>query len=153
VAVLTLSEELGEQLQHSELSSYYRMAESLLSESQYPEIKMRLGELARRLMSSPMAQPQVGFPIEIQPNRNGATREHAAGNAAPPASLEELVLGYEGELIRKALESSGGSVTRAARSLGITHQGLAFILNGRHRDLLSVRTPVKPRRRSIIRYR
>lgn len=153
VAVLTLSEELGEQLQHSELSSYYRMAESLLSESQYPEIKMRLGELARRLMSSPMAQPQVGFPIETQPNRNGAPRENAADNAAARASLEELVLGYEGELIRKALESSGGSVTRAARSLGITHQGLAFILNGRHRDLLSVRTPVKPRRRSIIRYR
>lgn len=153
VAVLTLSEELGEHLQHSELSSYYRMAESLLSESQYPEIKVRLGELARRLMSSPMVQPEVGFPIETQPNRNGATGEHAADSAAAPVSLEELVLSYEGELIRKALESSGGSVTRAARSLGITHQGLAFILNGRHRDLLSVRTPVKPRRRSIIRYR
>ena len=148
VAVLTLSEELGEHLQQSELSSYYRMAESLLSESQYPEIKMRLGELARRLMSSPMAQPQVNFPIEAPPNRNGATSD-----AAAPVSLEELVLSYEGELIRNALESSGGSVTRAARSLGITHQGLAFILNGRHRNLLSVRTPVKPRRRSIIRYR
>jgi tetratricopeptide (TPR) repeat protein len=153
VAVLTLSEDLGEQLEHSELSSYYRMAESLLSESQYPEIKMRLGQLARRLMSSPMAEPQVRFPIETQPNRNGATRERAADNGVAPVSLEELVLSYEGELIRKALESSGGSVTRAARSLGITHQGLAFILNGRHRDLLSVRTPVKPRRRSIIRYR
>lgn len=153
VAVLTLSEDLGEQLEHSELSSYYRMAESLLSESQYPEIKMRLGQLARRLMSAPTAEPQVHFPIETQPNRNGATRERAADNGVASVSLEELVLSYEGELIRKALESSGGSVTRAARSLGITHQGLAFILNGRHRDLLSVRTPVKPRRRSIIRYR
>jgi len=44
-------------------------------------------------------------------------------------------------------------VTRAARLLGITHQGLAFILNGRHKSLLSIRTPVKRRRRSIIRYR
>ena len=102
MAVLTLSEELGEHLQQSELSSYYRMAESLLSESQYPEIKMRLGELARRLMSSPMAQPQVNFPIEAPPNRNGATREHVADNAAAPVSLEELVLSYEGELIRNA---------------------------------------------------
>lgn len=68
-------------------------------------------------------------------------------------SLGELVLRYEGDLIRRALETSGGSVTRAARLLGITHQGLAFILNGRHRNLLSVRTPVRPRRRSIIRYR
>jgi transcriptional regulator with GAF, ATPase, and Fis domain len=67
--------------------------------------------------------------------------------------LDELVLNYEGELIRQALETSGGSVTRAARLLGITHQGLAFILNGRHKSLLSIRTPVKRRRRSIIRYR
>ena len=63
------------------------------------------------------------------------------------------MLNFEGDLIRQALESSGGSVTRAARSLGITHQGLAFILNGRHKSLLSIRTPVKRRRRSIIRYR
>ena len=74
-------------------------------------------------------------------------------NSGPEGSLEELVLNYEGDLIRRALESSGGSVTRAARLLRITHQGLAFILNGRHRNLLSVRTPVKPRRRSIIRHR
>jgi len=67
-------------------------------------------------------------------------------------SLETEVLRYEANLIRQALETSGGSVTRAARMLGVTHQGLAFILNGRHKDLLSIRTPVKKRRRSIIRY-
>jgi len=44
-------------------------------------------------------------------------------------------------------------VTRAARLLGVTHQGLAFILNGRHSDLLAIRTPVKRRRKSIIKYR
>jgi transcriptional regulator with GAF, ATPase, and Fis domain len=67
-------------------------------------------------------------------------------------SLDAEVLRYEGNLIRRALEESGGSVTRAARMLGVTHQGLAFILNGRHSDLLSIRTPVKKRRRSIIRH-
>src|SRR5204862_2742354 len=66
-------------------------------------------------------------------------------------SLEAEVLRHEGNLIKRALEVSGGSVTRAARMLGVTHQGLAFILNGRHSNLLSVRTPVKRRRRSIIR--
>jgi hypothetical protein len=66
-------------------------------------------------------------------------------------SLDAEVLRYEGSLIRRALEESGGSVTRAARMLGVTHQGLAFILNGRHNDLLAIRTPVKKRRRSIIR--
>jgi len=69
----------------------------------------------------------------------------------PGFSLDTEVLRYEGNLIRRALEESGGSVTRAARLLGVTHQGLAFILNGRHSDLLSIRTPVKRRRRSIIR--
>jgi len=50
------------------------------------------------------------------------------------------------------LEKAGGSVTRAARLLGVTHQGLAFIINGRHSDLMSARTPVKRRRKSIIRF-
>ena len=67
-------------------------------------------------------------------------------------SLESEVLSYEANLIRQALQATGGSVTRAARLLGVTHQGLAFILNGRHKDLLAIRTPVKRRRRSIIRY-
>jgi DNA-binding NtrC family response regulator len=67
-------------------------------------------------------------------------------------SLEDEVLKYEGELIRAALEQTGGSVTRAARLLRVTHQGLAFILNGRHSDLLAIRTPVKRRRKSIIRF-
>jgi len=63
------------------------------------------------------------------------------------------MLRYEADLISRALAASDGSVTRAARMLGVTHQGLAFILNGRHKDLLAARRPVKRRRRSIIRYR
>ncbi len=66
-------------------------------------------------------------------------------------SLEEEVLRYEGSLIKRALESAGGSVTRAARLLGVTHQGLAFILQGRQKNLLPARTPAKPRRRSLMR--
>ena len=64
--------------------------------------------------------------------------------------LEQEVLKYEGELIKRALETSRGSVTRAARLLGITHQGLAFILQGRHINLLASRTPARPRRRSLM---
>jgi len=158
LAVLSIGEELADHLSHSELCSYYRMADSLLAESQYPEIKVRLGECARRLMAVPLAQPIIEAQVNHQIKGNGSAKEHAAvtsafTNSGPHGPLEELVLNYEGDLIKRALESSGGSVTRAARLLGITHQGLAFILNGRHRNLLSVRTPVKPRRRSIIRYR
>jgi hypothetical protein len=71
---------------------------------------------------------------------------------ATDSSLEEKVLRYEGELIKRALLVSDGSVTRAARLLGVTHQGLAFILNGRQKNLLPSRKPAKRRRRSIIRY-
>lgn len=160
VALLSIGEELADHLPQDELCSYYQMAESLLAESQYPEIKLRLGEYARRLMTISLAQPTVEVPVDYPASRNGngSARQDIGmtavfRNSGPKASLEDLVLSYEGDLIRQALEASEGSVTRAARSLGITHQGLAFILNGRHRNLLSVRTPVKPRRRSIIRYR
>jgi hypothetical protein len=61
------------------------------------------------------------------------------------------VLRHERDLIKRALEASGGSVTRAARLLGVTHQGLAFILNGRHQSLLNARTPARSRRRSAFR--
>ena len=64
-------------------------------------------------------------------------------------SLGEEVRRYEGSLIKMALDAAQGHVTQAAQLLGITHQGLAYILEGRHKDLLSARTPVRRRRRSI----
>ncbi|HKP73090.1 MAG TPA: helix-turn-helix domain-containing protein, partial [Pyrinomonadaceae bacterium] len=66
-------------------------------------------------------------------------------------SLEEEVSAYERNLIRLALDNSGGSITRAARLLNITHQGLAYILKGRHKDLLGERSPTRQRRASILR--
>ncbi len=80
-------------------------------------------------------------------------RTEPTGTSEPWAgcSLDEEVLRYEGGLIQRALETSDGSVTRAARLLGITHQGLAFILQGRQKNLLASRTPAKPRRRSLMR--
>jgi len=83
-----------------------------------------------------------------------AQRQTALGNLADAwlnCSLEEEVRRYEGGLIKLALEQAGGSVTHAARLLAITHQGLAFILDGRHQELLTARKPVKRRKRSIIR--
>ncbi|HZG53927.1 MAG TPA: sigma 54-interacting transcriptional regulator [Pyrinomonadaceae bacterium] len=66
-------------------------------------------------------------------------------------SLEEEVRAYERGLIRRALDTAGGSITRAARLLNVTHQGLAYIVNGRHNDLLALRTPTRTRRVSIMR--
>lgn len=138
IAAVTAIEELSDYLPVDALHNYYRTAESLLSNSQNLSLRTRLGECARRVLSVALAA-------------NTATT-----NTEPPLqpgfSLDSEVLRYEASLIRRALEESGGSVTRAARLLGVTHQGLAFILNGRHSELLSIRTPVKRRRRSIIRH-
>jgi transcriptional regulator with PAS, ATPase and Fis domain len=65
-------------------------------------------------------------------------------------SLDEEVWLYERSLIQMALNAARGQVTKAARLLGISHQRLSSILQGRHKDLVAARTPVKRRRRSII---
>ena len=142
IAAATAIEELSAYLSVNTLQEYYRTAETLLSNSQNLSIRTRLGECARRVLSVALTDA----------NAAAATTPAETVSLAPGFSLDSEVLRYEGNLIRRALEESGGSVTRAARLLGVTHQGLAFILNGRHSDLLSIRTPVKHRRRSIIRH-
>lgn len=157
IAFLTIVEELDSVVPHSKLRNYYLRAESMLARSQHSGVQFRLGECARRILTTDQSWREDDAQTAIA---LGNGHKHSASVAAASAaeswvggSLEQLVLNFEGDLIRRALETSGGSVTRAARLLGITHQGLAFILNGRHKSLLSIRTPVKPRRRSIIRYR
>jgi transcriptional regulator with PAS, ATPase and Fis domain len=56
----------------------------------------------------------------------------------------------EGRLIEEALEIEAGSVSRAARRLGLTHQSLSHMLTARHKKLMHKRTPPERRRRSII---
>lgn len=137
-AALSLVEELGESLAPETIRDAYVRAESLLARSQNGFLLSRLGHCARRAFA-------VG--------RVSAT---AGENAIPlkpfeGCSLDEEVLRFEADLIKNALEAANGSVTRAARLLKVTHQGLAFILQGRHKHLLSARTPIRKRRRGIIR--
>src|SRR5215510_7073259 len=140
IAAVTAIEELSNYLPVDALQNYYRTAETLLSNSQNQSLRTRLGECARRVLSVALT------------DATSSTTTDTVPPLQPGFSLDSEVLRYEGNLIRRALEESGGSVTRAARLLGVTHQGLAFILNGRHSALLSIRTPVKRRRRSIIRH-
>jgi tetratricopeptide (TPR) repeat protein len=64
--------------------------------------------------------------------------------------LEEELRHVEAVLIKRALNQSNGSITRAARSLGLSHQGLNWKINNTHTQLLAARTPRQPRRKSII---
>ncbi len=61
--------------------------------------------------------------------------------------LSEQVRSLEHDLIKHALEEAQGSVTYAARNLGIPYQALTYMLRTRHKDLLIERTPVRPRPR------
>ena len=56
----------------------------------------------------------------------------------------------EARLIEQALELEGGSITRAAKRLGLKRQSLNHMLQSRHQNLLDKRTPPKKRLRSII---
>ncbi|HEX8139423.1 MAG TPA: tetratricopeptide repeat protein [Pyrinomonadaceae bacterium] len=47
---------------------------------------------------------------------------------------------YEHSLIKQALISGGGSITKAARLLGTSHQHLGYLIENRHKDLMALRT-------------
>lgn len=78
------------------------------------------------------------------------TNNAALDDAWAGCSFEEEVLCYEANLIRLALETAKGSVTRAARLLGVTHQRLSSMLQGRHKNLLTAKKPAQQRRCSIM---
>jgi tetratricopeptide (TPR) repeat protein len=130
--LLTTLEEVKNFLSPNEIGSFYQEADSKLGNQLSSEILGRLRSCARLAMA------------------NVATGK---SENLIPGSFEQEVHKRESELIRIALEKAGGSVTRAARMLGLTHQGLCYILNHRHKDLLSARAPIRVRRKSIIKKR
>jgi len=67
---------------------------------------------------------------------------------ALPAGREfaDEIRRFEHDLIKHALDISQGSVTHAANSLGISYQSLGYMLQTKHKDLLTARTPVRRRK-------
>jgi hypothetical protein len=130
LAALTLIEEHGrERMTEPALYSVYRRADKLLRDTQDAEEIARLRACARLVM-----------------RRLVGPRLSDEGFVLPEAVRE-----YEGKFIREALESEGGILSRAARRLGIGHQSLTHLLKNKHKQLLGLRTPAVPRRRSIMR--
>ena len=78
------------------------------------------------------------------------TNNAALADAWAGCSFDEEVLCYEASLLRLAFENAKGSVTSAARLLGITHQRLCSMLQGRHKNLLLAKKPAQRRKRSIM---
>ncbi len=129
-AALTIIEELGEQLTHQELGATYERAAGLLAGSRHPGSKDRLLMCARRVL----------FLLGVL--------------GAPPTwegfSFDETVRRYESRLIEQALRDAGGVITRAARLLGLRRQSLSTMLHSRHQNLSALRTPVEPRKSSLM---
>jgi transcriptional regulator with GAF, ATPase, and Fis domain len=81
--------------------------------------------------------------------------EHLSPRKAKTVSkrnLVEEVRSYEYDLIKQALILSKGSVTHAARMLGVLHQRLIYIIDKRHKDLLAIRRPAQRRPKSLIKH-
>jgi len=74
-----------------------------------------------------------------------AVREQATLIAG--RSLNDEIQSLEHELIKNALEANAGSITRAAKTLGISYQDLHYMLETRHSDLSGLRTPAQRRPR------
>lgn len=134
LASLVLIEELGEHLETDELRAAYGRADAWLEATQHLPTLQRLRRAAVRVFD-------LG-------QRRGAATETA--DAEQESALKEMIQRYESKVIRQALQRAEGSVTQAARILGVKHQTLSYMLETRHRDLLIERRPAKKRKRSII---
>ena len=131
LAALSLLEELSEQMTADEIQSVYKHAYESLSASQDEDTLRRILGVSMCLTS-----PAVERSQQQQPE--------------PRGTLRQAMRSYEGMIIKQALHNAGGTVTKAARLLGLSHQALTYLLNYRHRYLLAERTPVVKRRRSIL---
>lgn len=126
---MTLIEEHGaKRLPESELFKVYLRADELLRGTQDAHDAARLRACARLVV-----QRLAGVQLHDR-------------NFTLHGALHDL----KAKFIEQALEEAQGSVTRAARLLGVQYQSLALILKNRHRRLLPKRTPAKKRKRSII---
>lgn len=127
LAALTLIEEHGaKRLPETEVYNLYLNADSLLKETQNAEAITRLRACARAVI---LRRSRVWMPEGF--------------------SLPDALQDYEAQFIEQALEAERGSVSRAARKLGINYQSLINMLNGRHQNLQPKRTPPQKRRRRV----
>ena len=132
LAALTMIEEIDD-LSPATLQAAYQQAREWLSTSESQEVKLRLGDAAGKLATSLRGELSTEEAIEILLTK--------------PCDLQDKVLKYEGALIKQALAQANGRVTHAASLLGLTYQGLCYIIDSRHRDLLKERSPVRRRAR------
>lgn len=137
LAALTMLEELDD-LSVETLYVAYDRASEWLATSQSHDILSRVNAAARKVIIRSRSElggeeAAVEDPIEALFNK--------------PVDLQSEVLKFEGRVIKRALGKANGSLTRAAASLSMSYQALAYILESRQKDLLKERTPIRRRSR------
>lgn len=63
-------------------------------------------------------------------------------------TLDAAMLAHERKIIFEAMRLAGGQLTKAAPMLGLTYQGLGYILDARHPDLRHKPKVIRCRARS-----
>jgi transcriptional regulator with GAF, ATPase, and Fis domain len=132
LAALTLVEEV-DQLSPATLQAAYQQAREWLKGSQSQDVLLRVNEAAGKLATSLRGELTGEEATEILLSKG--------------FNFHSKVLEYERSMITQALAQANGSVTHAARLLSLSYQGLAYIIEARHPDLLKERTPVRRRQR------
>ncbi|HEV7684438.1 MAG TPA: tetratricopeptide repeat protein, partial [Pyrinomonadaceae bacterium] len=130
LASLTMIEEV--ELSRDELQAAFVLARQGLSECQSKELLLRQMAAADKVVSS------LGDELST---------EAVTDILLTKTDLTQAVLEHEGSLIRQALAKVNGSVTQAGKLLGLSHQGLAYIIEARHPHLITERTPIRRRQK------
>jgi len=130
IAALTLIEEIDD-LSTEILSSAYEQAGEWLADCQSQELLLRFKAVGKKLA------------LKLR----GEAKSETTELLIKPRNVKQDLLAIEREMIRKALVEVNGSVTHAASLLGMSYQGLAYLIQTRHRELLKHRTPVRRRPR------
>ena len=125
-AAISMIEEHAKRLSEYELYRAYERADELLAATQDVEDLARLRACARVV-----------------------TRRLYGPELDEYFTLPEAVTEYEARFVERALVEEGGSITRAAQRLSVSHQTLSAMLKTRHQKLRSKRK-AEARRKSII---
>jgi tetratricopeptide (TPR) repeat protein len=130
LAALSLIEELDELPADTQYAAYDRASE-WLAKSQSQDILLRLNAAARKVFANIRGELKPEVATETVFNT--------------PCTFPLEVIKFEAGLIGQALAQANGSVTHAAHLLGMTYQGLAYVIGSRHQDLLKARSPIHRR--------
>lgn len=133
MAALTIIEELDEAPTET-LSFAFDRASEWVPSPNSEELWPRLNTAARKVFARLHGD-------------KGTKVDSEALSIRPPFKLHEEMLRLEEMLIRNTLTEVNGRITPAAKRMGMSYQGLAYIIQNRHPKLLNERTPVRTRTR------